>query len=196
MNETNELTFLPNVSSGNSTWRWGTSGIVPQPREYYHIIGVWNKEEAKVYIYINGELKNTVDTEGNFIFPVNGSDWFAIGCDAGPTAQLGWSGDVVIARIYDKPLKDTEVKLLWNDIEKLQKKPVADILDVVFKTDGTAEDISPMKNVITTNNSGALSTYYSNTTNDLSLNSGIRGPVLLQDSTALIMPIMKLSKKL
>ena len=163
MNETNELTFLPNVSSGNSTWRWGTSGIVPQPREYYHIIGVWNKEEAKVYIYINGELKNTVDTEGNFIFPVNGSDWFAIGCDAGPTAQLGWSGDVVIARIYDKPLKDTEVKLLWNDIEKLQKKPVADILDVVFKTDGTAEDISPMKNVITTNNSGALSTYYSNT---------------------------------
>ena len=70
---------------------------------------------------------------------------------------------MVIARIYDKPLKDTEVKLLWNDIEKLQKKPVADILDVVFKTDGTAEDISPMKNVITTNNSGALSTYYSNT---------------------------------
>ena len=42
----NELTFLPNVSTtGKSTWRWATSGIVPQPKQYYHVVGVWDKEQ-------------------------------------------------------------------------------------------------------------------------------------------------------
>ena len=37
-------------------------------------------------------------------------------------------------------------------------KPVADILDVVFKKDGSAEDISPMKNTI--ESFGETTTYY------------------------------------
>ena len=45
------------------------------------------------------------------------------------------------------------------------RKPVADVLDVVFKTDGTAEDVSPMHNVVETHAGGALSTYYSATYN-------------------------------
>ena len=49
----NSFTFLPNVSTtGNSTWRWATSGVTPMVGFYYHVIGVWNKEEAKAYIYV------------------------------------------------------------------------------------------------------------------------------------------------
>ena len=41
----NEWCFLPNVTTtGNSTWRWTTSGVVPRSGIYYHVIGVWNKE--------------------------------------------------------------------------------------------------------------------------------------------------------
>ena len=38
-------------------------------------------------------------------------------------------------------------------------KPVADLLDVKFNADGTAEDVSPMKNTVETVGT-AFSTYY------------------------------------
>ncbi len=110
----NELTFLPNVSpEPANAWKWANSGIVPTPKKYYHIVGVWNKEEGKAYIYVDGKLMKTADAVGNFNFPKANSNWFAIGCDAGPSAQLGWNGDVVIARIYDKPLTQREERTLW-----------------------------------------------------------------------------------
>ncbi|MDR1525534.1 MAG: hypothetical protein LBS79_09835 [Tannerella sp.] len=40
---------------------------------------------------------------------------------------------------------------------------VADLLDVAFKNDGTAEDISPMRHTVTTLESSALFTFYSDT---------------------------------
>ena len=70
----NEICFLPNTSTnGKSTWRWATSGIVPQPKVYYHVVGVWNKQEGKAYVYVNGELKNTIDAPGNFNFASSGN---------------------------------------------------------------------------------------------------------------------------
>lgn len=162
----NEITFLPNVSTtGSSSWKWVNSGVIPQPEVFYHVVGVWNKEKGKAYIYINGELKKTIDAEGDFVFPKDGSKWFGIGCDAGPTGQFGGNWEIVSARIYDTPLLQQDVDALWEEVQQQQEKPKADLLDVVFKTDGTAEDVSPMKNTITTVASGALSTYYNSTYN-------------------------------
>ena len=164
MNGGNDLIFLPNVSeSGSSSWKWAVSGVVPQPQVYYHIVGVWNKEEGKADVYINGELKNSVDAVGDLVWPTENSRWFSIGSDSGPSAQLGWSGDVVIARIYDKPLNAAEVDLLWREIKETTDGPTADILDVQFNEDGTATDVSPMHNAVETHSSAALTTYYSNT---------------------------------
>ena len=114
----NEWTFLPNVTeNGNSTWRWTNSGIVPQAKTFYHVVGVWNKAAQKAYIYVDGELKNTVDAPGEFRFANAGCNWFCIGGDADPSGGgQGWKGDVVIARAYDKPLTQEEVDLLWNSI--------------------------------------------------------------------------------
>ena len=119
----NEITFLPNVStSGSSTWRWATSGIVPEPGVYYHLVGVWNKALKKAYIYVNGELKNTVNADGNFVLPQSGSGWFGIGCDpSGNNGSTAWNGDVVLARIYDSPLNAKQVSKLWEQVRILEE---------------------------------------------------------------------------
>ncbi len=115
----NELTFLPNITtSGSSTWQWVTSGVVPQSETFYHVVGVWNKEEAKCYIYVNGELKNIVDTPGLFLRASSKSNWFCVGGDAAPSiAGNSWFGDVAIARAYDKPLNQEDVTYLWNKVQ-------------------------------------------------------------------------------
>ena len=119
----NELCFLPNVSTtGASTWRWTTSGIVPRSGIYYHVIGVWNKEEGKAYIYVDGELKNTIDAPGDFRFAASGNNWFCVGGDPnGSSGHQSWNGDVVIARVYDKPLNAQEAAALWNAVESQEK---------------------------------------------------------------------------
>ena len=130
----NELCFLPNVSTtGGSTWRWTTSGVVPQSKVYYHIVGVWNKADSRAYIYVNGEQKASVDASGNFIFPSGGATWFAIGGDPAGTsaAQSAWNGDVVLARIYSSALDIDQVETLWKDVKELQDNAVPDMVTEV-----------------------------------------------------------------
>ena len=114
----NELTFLPNVSTdGKSKWNWCNSGVVPQSDIYYHVIGVWNKEENKANIYVNGELKKSIDVAGNFNFATGTCNWFCLGGDADPNGGgQGWTGDLVIARAYDKALDATEAGALWQAV--------------------------------------------------------------------------------
>lgn len=160
----NEITFLPNVTqNGKSNWIWGTSGIVPQPGRYYHIVGVWNKEEGKAYIYVDGQLMNVVAAEGELRLPPSeAAQWFGVGCDANTSngAQCADS-HIVLARVYDKALSQSEVDGLWNEVAEKAKVPVADLLDVQFTKEGGAVDISPMQNevqVISPNNK--IETYY------------------------------------
>ena len=135
----NELTFLPNVSTtGKSVWRWATSGVVPQPKQYYHVVGVWDKDAKVAKVYINGQLRNTVEADGNLVLPKAGSQWFGVGCDAGPTAQLGWIGDVVMARVYDAPLGDGDVARLWDEVKRLQDTASPTLVSDVQFCDGLA----------------------------------------------------------
>lgn len=172
-NRGNEITFLPNVTeNGNSTWRWATSGIVPQPLTYYHVVGVWNKEEKKAQIYVNGELKNTVAAPGNLrLAPNEAARWFAVGCDAGPNGgQFGGDWEIVTAKVYGKPLSELDIKTIYNtkynpsykpepDPEPGKDLPVAELLDIRFNADGTATDISPMHNAVESH-TGDVTTIY------------------------------------
>ncbi len=114
----NELTFLPNVTtSGSSTWRWATSGVTPVKQTYYHLVGVWDAEADKARIYVNGELLNEADAQGDFRPAKSGCLWFAIGGDAGSgKANNGWKGDVVYARVYDQALTTVEAEGLWAQV--------------------------------------------------------------------------------
>ena len=125
-----QIEFLPNVSSDGNTSKWidTRSGVFPEAGKFYHVVGVWNKEEGKSYVYVNGELKATVDAVGSMHFPNTGAHWFGIGCDANTSSgELAWSGDVALARIYDKPLAQTDVTALWNAVKVLQSSAEPDL---------------------------------------------------------------------
>ena len=130
-----ELTFLPNVSTtGKSNWIWTKSGINPEAGRYYHAVGVYNKQEEKSYIYVDGELKGTMDARGNFVHPTKTTSyWFGVGVDASPTSgQNAWKGDVAIARVYDTPLTAEGVKALWDAVKRTQNPNPINISGLLF----------------------------------------------------------------
>ena len=116
----NSIIFLPHIGSG---YVWNNSGIIPERGRYYHVVGVWNKVAGRSYIYVDGVLKDSQSTSGNYNPPSAGSNWFGIGCDAGPNPQAGWKGDVVIARIYDQAFAAKDVEKLWQQVENLIPDP-------------------------------------------------------------------------
>lgn len=120
--DTGEITFLPNISTDNSSsWTWTGSGVVPQSGKYYHAIGVWDKEKEECRIYVNGELKGTRKKKGTLVYPSAANQrWICIGGDpAGASnAEAAWRGDIVIARIYNNSLTEEEVKALWKEADK------------------------------------------------------------------------------
>lgn len=114
-----ELTFLTNVSAdGSSKWVWGKTGIVPERGRYYHIIGVWDKDNNEARVYVDGELKKTVPTTGSFNFPKSAAcHWFCVGADPAPASvRTAWRGDVAMARVYDEALTTEWVAEHWNKL--------------------------------------------------------------------------------
>lgn len=118
----NAIIFLLHVG-GN--YVWANSGVVPERGKPYHVVGAWDREQGKSQIYVNGELKASVSTSGNFKFPTAGADWLAIGADPSnaTTAQTGWKGDVLIARVYDRALSSLDVEKLWESVENFNSSP-------------------------------------------------------------------------
>jgi len=112
------MTFLPNISTtGASNWRWTYSNVQPEVGRYYHVVGVWNKEEGKSYIYINGVLSGQTSAPGNYVPVYTGAESFVIGGDAETnqtTCASAWNGDIVTARIYDMPMNAAQVAKLWD----------------------------------------------------------------------------------
>lgn len=108
-----QLTFLPYVGS-NYIWTGGD--INPEGGHYYHVVGVYDKDEEETRIYIDGEFMNAYEATGAFKNPSAAARWFCVGGDASNTAvcQSGWKGDVAIARAYSKALTDDEVKALYE----------------------------------------------------------------------------------
>lgn len=116
----NGLTFLPNVPAtdgGASNWIWANSNVQPDGQSWYHLVGVWDKDAGKAYIYVNGERKAEVNAQG-FYRPIDLADaWLAIGGDPGnKIIQAPFAGSMAIARIYDRALTEAEAEFLWNEI--------------------------------------------------------------------------------
>ena len=114
-----DFNFSVNLTtSGSSAWVIANSGIVPQRGQWYHVVGVWDKEQKYVSIYVDGEKKDTEAVADGAVFFLNKSSvyhWVCVGGDAANgVAGQGWDGDVAIARIYDKALTDAEVTALYN----------------------------------------------------------------------------------
>ena len=112
--------FNPNVSTdGGSNWGRVDSHLSPEVDAYYHVIGVWDKQQQKAFIYVNGQLDGQVELPGSFHFPNKGCGWFGIGGDPSTNNRStnAWNGDIVIARVYNDALTADEVTGLWNDVK-------------------------------------------------------------------------------
>ncbi len=133
-----EITFLPNVSTnGGSNWIWATSGIVPQPGKYYHIVGVYNKDEQKAYVYVDGKLCGSADAPGDFKFANSGYRRMIVGGAPGGSsykATNGWKGDVLFARIYSSPLTTAQVKALYQKTQDAKNAANVFVTDYSYST--------------------------------------------------------------
>ena len=134
-----DITFLPNVSTdGKSTWRWAQSGVVPEVGRYYHVVGVWNKQNGTASVFVNGVKKGEVAAAGNLNFPTSGNTWFCVGGDpSGSGAHAGFNGEVVLARIYDDPLTASQVSDLYSLVKNDVKTEVLAISDMAYLPEAT-----------------------------------------------------------
>jgi hypothetical protein len=117
----NGLTFLPNIpgtDGGGSNWIWANSAIKPDGTSYYHLVGVWNQEEGKAYLYVNGTLGKEIAAAG-FYRPISvNPKALVIGGDPADNYRLegAFQGKIVIARVYDSPLTASDAAALYNEI--------------------------------------------------------------------------------
>lgn len=112
----NEINFETHVGG---SWVELYSGVTPQKDVWYHAVGLWDKTNSIAKLYVDGKLKVSVSTSGDFKFmDTNSKRWFGIGADPNSNDQgeATFSGKVAIARLYDKPLSDSEVFSLWREV--------------------------------------------------------------------------------
>lgn len=116
------IMFLPHIGRN---YVFTDSKIVPERGKYYHVVGVWNKQEGKTYIYVDGVLRASENAVGNLNLPTFDCHWFGIGIDPAGTSSghMGWKGDVILSRIYDKALSKESIALLWSEVKDLKPKP-------------------------------------------------------------------------
>ena len=103
---------------------------ITNPFEYgkwYHIAATYDKDTAKAYVYINGELCLTMPSRGAAIMkPRDDTKWFVIGGNASANdgVEDAFCGEISVARIYSDALPAVEIKMLAareldsNDNEK------------------------------------------------------------------------------
>jgi glycerophosphoryl diester phosphodiesterase len=114
---TGELNF--EVHTGGE-WRELYSGVLPAKNQYYHVVATWDKTAGVAKMYVDGELKAQASATGDFDFMSTSVDkrWFGIGAD--PTSddkgEASFNGEVVIARLYDKPVSADEVRALYKQV--------------------------------------------------------------------------------
>ena len=112
----NEINFETHVGG---SWVELYSGVTPQKDVWYHAIGIWDKTNSIAKLYVDGKLRASVTTSGEFKFMDTSSKrWFGIGADpnASDQGEATFSGRVAIARLYDKPLSDGEIFALWREV--------------------------------------------------------------------------------
>jgi len=108
-----QLTFLPYVGSN---YVWAGSEVNPEPGRYYHLVGIYDKKNELVSVYLDGELVGEYDAVGDFKPASAAARWICVGGDSSNTAvmQNGWKGVVAIARAYSAALTEDQVKALYQ----------------------------------------------------------------------------------
>ena len=107
----------------NNSYQHNDAAVTPENSTYYHIVASWNKETGNFDIYVNGgEPSNTMTgITGNYGQPGSNQNYYVVGGDVSnstPSANSAWNGTVVFARIYDEPLTQQQVQMLYDNLTK------------------------------------------------------------------------------
>lgn len=111
------------VDGGKNTYRWANSETTYEKDTYYHLVAVYDKDQQKINLYLDGELASSVDAPGALTKPSNGF-WKIIlfgdpGTEKGAKcAEASFPGEIAIARIYNSPMTDNDVRALYINIKK------------------------------------------------------------------------------
>ena len=103
----------------DGAYRFIYSDITPIAGLYYHVVGVWNKDEHKLHLYVDGvEAAEPLTVGDTFTQPDR--PFFTVGGYPLHTnyAYYGWNGTVTFGRVYDKPLTATDVSRLYEGLTK------------------------------------------------------------------------------
>ena len=98
------------IQNDSGTWRFGSSGIVPVPGQFYHVIGIWDAAAKKLYTYVDGELMATVDCKT--LRHMNTTQKkLGVGANhKNADCNGSWNGTVVVSRVYDAVMTPEQVK--------------------------------------------------------------------------------------
>ena len=110
--------------------------VIPLKDQYYHVVGVYDREQKKAYTYVNGVKCAEVDAEGEYLH--SNLKTFVLGGNATTTAQKAsntFYGDIAIARIYDNPISADRAAELYNEVKPFVDA-VADRDKIVLPAEG------------------------------------------------------------
>lgn len=112
------ITFFAHVGGGYKELK---SAMTAAPGKFYHVVAVYDKAAGKTRIYVNGSPAGERKAEGEFGFPSNDkAQWIGIGGDANGNgyAQFSLDGEVMIARMYSKPVSRDEVYWMHKEVTR------------------------------------------------------------------------------
>ena len=106
----NELSFIIHVGSGYQQAR-----VEVDPDRWYHAVGVWDGQEAQ--LYLNGELAASKKTTGEYNVPTGNADSFTVGGDTNGSdnPQLLADASFRNARLYSEPIGESDVAALYGE---------------------------------------------------------------------------------
>jgi hypothetical protein len=98
------------IQHNGSAWCFGSTGIIPEPERFYHVIGVYDPSAKKIHTYVDGELIVSVACTG-IKHMKTAAKKLCVGANYTDAAGNGsWSGAVVVSRAYDAVMTADQVK--------------------------------------------------------------------------------------
>ena len=112
------ITFFAHIGGGYKELK---SAASVTPGKFYHVVAVYDKAAGETRIYVNGSPSGVRQVKGDFGFPGNEkAQWIGIGGDANGNgyAQFPLDGEVMVARMYNKPVSRDEVYWMYKEVSR------------------------------------------------------------------------------
>lgn len=113
--------------------------------EWVHFVGVWNKEEGNIYLYMNGEFAGSARAEGELKMPNADRQWMGIGADLpgnGKDGQAAFRGDIAIVRLYNEPLNGSQASKLYRNAKETMAAGTEHDCSETTAIDNVREDVA------------------------------------------------------